>query len=155
MLLYTASFGKYASHPLGWSVFLLVIIAEGIIMSQFLENKKFEARIMLPCCVSNIVSAVAGALLSKVVNNGWMLVVWFPWVSSVDIDLNNSESFITFVTTLVGAFIFTVIIEVILNWMMMKSRGFKRVMSATVLANVISYVVACFFLYAYSFNLYE
>lgn len=155
MLLYTASFGKYASHPLGWFVILLVIIAEGIIMSQFLENKKFEPRIMFPCCVSNIVSAIAGAMLSKVVNNGWMLVIWFPWVSSVDIDINISGSFLTFITTLVGAFIVTVIIEVILNRMMIKSRRFKRVMSATVLANVISYVVACFFLYVYSFNLYE
>ena len=155
MLLFTASFGKYASQPLGWIVIGLVIIAEAIIMSQFLTHKKTNERVILPTCISNIVSGVATAFLSKVVNNGWMLVIWFPWVSSADIDLNNSQSFLTFTTTLVGAFLVTVAIEVLINWRLMKHRGFKPVMSATIFTNVVTYIVACFFLYAYSFNLYE
>ncbi len=155
MPLLTTSFGKYASLPMGWILMVLVVVAEVIIISEILSRRTFNPRILLPVSVSNIASGLAGAFVSKTLNEGWMLVVWFPWVSSVEVNPDSTESLAQFVVYFVAAFIGTLIIEVLINGLLMKSRGFKNVMRATIIANVITYLVACFILYTYSFIFYN
>jgi hypothetical protein len=155
MQLLATSFGKYASVPMGWIFMTAIVIVEAIIMSQLLSRRLLNPSIIVPVIISNIVSGAVGAFVSKAINKGWMLVIWFPWVSSVEVDVDNTESFFNFLVLFVVAFVVTVLIEVLLNEMFMKSRGFKRVMRATIIANVITYLVACFILYTYSFLFFE
>lgn len=155
MQLLATSFGKYSSLPLGWIFMAILIIGEALIMSQLLSRRMSNPTVIFPTCVSNILSALAGAMVSKAINGGWMLVVWFPWVSSVEINVDEQNSLFLFIVYIIFSFIATVFIEVILNYMMMKRRGFKRVMQATIISNIITYVVGCFALYAYSFLFYE
>ena len=137
---------------MGWILMLLVVIAEIIIVSKFLSRQTFNPRIMLPVVVSNIVSGALGAIISKLLNGGWMLVVWFPWVSSIEVNTEDTETLLAFVVYLVASFVGTVLVEVLVNGRLMKSRGFKQVMHATIIANVVTYVLACFALYSYSFS---
>ena len=95
-------------------------------MSQILSRKSLNIRIIAPVVVSNIVSGALGAAVSKAINDGWMLVVWFPWVSGVEVDTA-----------------------------LMKRRGFKNVARATMIANVVSYLLGCFVLYTYSFVFFD
>ena len=155
MQLLATSFGKYASLPMGWIFMTCIVIVEALIMSQILSRRMLNPRVLLPTIISNIVSGTVGAVVSKALNKGWMLVIWFPWVSSLEVDADNQESLFSFIVYFVAAFVGTVLIEILLNGMFMKSRGFKRVMRATIISNVITYLVACFILYTCSFIFYD
>ncbi len=155
MTLLSASFGKYAYVPLGWFFMACVILIEIIIMSKILSYRHFSFGVIIATIISNIVSGIVGAVVSKAINNGWMLVVWFPWVSSHEVDTDNPESLFNFIVFFIVALLATIIIEVVLNWLMMKKRGFKPVMRATIVSNVISTILACFVLYSYSFFFYD
>ena len=97
MTLLSASFGKYASAPLGWLFMACVIIIEIIIMSKILSYKHTSFSVVIATIISNIASGAVGAVTSSTINNGWMLVVWFPWVSSHEVDTDNPESLFNFI----------------------------------------------------------
>lgn len=156
MTLLSASFGKYASAPMGWFFMLGVVLIEILIMSKILSSRRhIILGVITATTISNIVSGAVGALISKTINNGWMLVIWFPWVSSNEVDTNNPESLFNFVVFFIASLATTIIIEVLLNWLMLRKRGFKPVMRATIVSNVISTIIACFLLYSYSFFFYD
>jgi biotin transporter BioY len=124
-------------------------------MSQILSRKSLNIRIIAPVVVSNIVSGALGAAVSKAINDGWMLVVWFPWVSGVEVDTANPESLYHLIIYFVVALVATVLVEILINGMLMKRRGFKNVARATMIANVVSYLLGCFVLYTYSFVFFD
>lgn len=154
-LLNASSFGKYASMPMGWIFMALIVILEAVIMSQILSRKSLNIRIIAPVVVSNFVSGALGAAVSKAINDGWMLVVWFPWVSGVEVDTANPESLYHLIIYFVVALVATVLVEILINGMLMKRRGFKNVARATMIANVVSYLLGCFVLYTYSFVFFD
>ena len=155
MPLLNASFGKYASMPMGWIFMASIAILEAVIMSQILSRKSLNIRIIAPVILSNIISGAIGAVVSKAINEGWMLVVWFPWVSDAEVDTANPESLYHLIVYFIAAFLATVLIEVLINGMLMKRRGFKHVARATVISNVVSYLIGCFILYTYSFVFFD
>ena len=55
----------------------------------------------------------------------------------------------------VVALVATVLVEILINGMLMKRRGFKNVARATMIANVVSYLLGCFVLYTYSFVFFD
>ncbi len=152
----SSSFGKYASMPMGWIFMAAIVLIEALVMSYVIRAKRFDTGVMLATTVSNVASAVAGSVISKVINDGWMLVVWFPWVSMVEVDTSNSDSLFEFAIYLVGAFVGTVLIELIINGLLLRRHDyFKSVAVATVISNVISYIVGCTIMYTYSFLFFE
>lgn len=123
-------------------------------MSKILSYKHTSFSVVIATIISNIASGAVGAVTSSTINNGWMLVVWFPWVSSHEVDTDNPESLFNFIVYFVVALVATILIELLLNWLMLRKRGFKPVMRATIVSNVISTIIACFLLYSYSFFFY-
>lgn len=133
-----------------------VVLIEIVIMTTILSGRRHKSlTAIIATTISNIVSGVAGALVSKAINHGWMLVVWFPWVSGKEVDTNNPESLFNFVVYFIVALAATIIIEVLLNWLMLRKKGFKPVMGATIISNIASTIVGCFLLYSYSFFFYD
>lgn len=152
----SASFGKYASMPMGWIFMVCIIILEAVVMSKILKPRKFDFGIMSSSVISNVVSGAIGAAVSKAINDGWMLIIWFPWVSQLEVDTTNTNSLFEFALYLAAAFIGTVFIEVIINSILLRRNFyFKTVMRATIITNVISYFIGCLIIYTYSFSFFD
>ena len=160
LLLNSIYFGKYAFMPIGWLFMAYVVLIEIVMMSRFLSRSKnrsfFNSRVAIATFISNLVSAIIGVCTSIAINGGRLLTVWFPWVSSREVDVTKEEQLFSFVLYIAVAFVATVIIEMIVNYLFLNSRyKFRQVMRATIIANMMSYLLACFALYYYSFFLFE
>lgn len=156
LLLNITYFGKYVSMPTGWMFMACVVALEVIVMSKLLSYTYFNFRIACAALISNVVSGIAGAYTSIAINGGRLLTVWFPWVSSHEVNVENDEELLSFVLYLAVAFVATILIELVVNRMYLKRHyEFRPVMQATILANVVSFIVGCFALYTYSFFVYD
>ncbi len=156
LLLNSTYFGKYASLPMGWLFMALLLAIEVVVMSKALANAYFVSRVAVAALISNVVSGIAGAYTSIAINGGRMLTVWLPWVSSREVNTENEEELLSFFLYFALAFVFTVIIELIVNSLFLKKHyGFSPVMRATTIANVVSFMVGSMALYSYSFTFFD
>ncbi len=156
LLLNSAYFGKYASLPMGWIFMACLLAIEIVVMSQFLERSYFNLRIAFVALVSNVASGLAGAYTSLALNGGRLLTVWFPWVSSNEVNVSRDEELLGFVLYFAASFVATVIIELVVNSVFLKRRyEFSPVVRATIIANVLSFMLGSFVLYTHSFFFYD
>ena len=142
MLFLNVSFGLFAFLPEGWLFMAFVITMEAFIMSFFLSRKKFEKRISIATTTSNIISGIIGIMASLLLNGGWWLVVWFPWVSSHEVKVHNTTELTGLLIYYVVAMILSVLIEMLINHLILRTRySFKSTFKATLIANASSYVL--------------
>lgn len=153
MILLNVSFGIFAFLPQGWIFMAFVMFIESLILSKFFEQKWFDKQIYGITFLTNIISGIIGIIASMKLNGGWWLVVWFPWVSNNEVDTTNPEA-LKWLYILYGcAFLLTIIIETLTNWLFLKKRyATKRILTVTLTANTVSYLIGTFVLYAYSFG---
>lgn len=153
MTLLNVSFGIFAFMPLGWLFMAFVILLEGFAMTRMLMPKWFSAKIFRITVWTNMISGIFGIIISLLLNGGWYLVVWFPWVSEHEIDLTRNGSLQFLAIYYAAAFILTLIIEILTNILFLRKTYLTRkIITATIIANVISYVAGTLALYSYSFN---
>lgn len=142
MLPLNVSFGIYAFLPMGWLFMAFIILGEAFLMSRCLVRKKFDKKIYLSATVSNIVSGVLGIITTMALNGGWWLVVWFPWVSSHEVDIHSRQEALALALYYIVALILSVLIELFVNWLMLqKQYPFKKTFRATLIANAFSYIL--------------
>jgi hypothetical protein len=142
MLPLDVSFGIFAFLPAGWFFMALVIFGEAVLMSRYLTKKNFNSRVYQSAAVSNIASGAIGIIISIVLNGGWWLVVWFPWVSSNEVDVHSSQQLWFLVVYYVVALILSVLIELLVNHLILRKQyPFKKTLHATLLANAASYLL--------------
>jgi len=111
-------------------------------MSFFLSRKKFEKRISIAATTSNIINGIIGIMASLLLNGGWWLVVWFPWVSSHEVNVHNTTELTGLLIYYVVAMILSVLIEMLINHLILRTRySFKSTLKATLIANASSYVL--------------
>ncbi len=136
------SFGIYAFLPMGWLFMAFIILGEAFLMSRYLVRKKFDKKIYLSATVSNIVSGAIGIITTMALNGGWWLVVWFPWVSSHEVDIHSRQEALALVIYYIVALILSVLIELFVNWLMLRKQyPPKRILRATLIANAFSYIL--------------
>ena len=153
MILLDVSFGIFAFLPQGWLFMAFVILIECLIMTKMLNQNWFDKRIYGITALSNVISGATGIIISMILNGGWYLVVWFPWVSSNEINLSNSESLKALIIFYVCAFILSIIIESLINWLFLRKRfRTNRILITTIIANIVSYAIGSIVLYSYSFR---
>lgn len=141
---------------MGWLFMACLLVIEIIVMSQILGRKYFIGRVAYAAFISNLVSGLIGAYTSIAINGGRMLTVWFPWVSSREVDLSKDEALFSFVLYYAVAFVATILIELLVNSLFLKKRyEFRPVMRATIIANVVSFLLGSFVLYTYSFIFFD
>lgn len=156
IFLNTAYFGKYASLPMGWLFMACLVAIEIVVMSQILDHAYFKSKIAFSALMSNAVSGIIGAYTSIAISGGRLFTVWFPWVSSKEVEPSNDEELFSFFLYFACAFVATVIVELIVNSLFLKKRyEFRPVMRATIIANVVSFLLGSFVLYSYSFFFYD
>ena len=127
---------------MGWVFMAFIILAEAFLMTRYLTSLRFNKKIYLSAAVSNVVSGAVGITASMALNGGWWLVVWFPWVSSNEVDIHSPQQVWGLVIYYVVALILSVLIELLVNWLMLrKQHPFKGILRATLLANAASYAL--------------
>lgn len=142
MLPLNVSFGIYAFLPMGWLFMAGIILGEAFLMSRYLVRKKFDKKIYSSATVSNIVSGALGIITTMALNGGWWLVVWFPWVSSHEVDIHSRQEALALVIYYIVALILSVLIELFVNWLMLRKQyPPKRILRATLIANAFSYIL--------------
>lgn len=154
MITLDVSFGIFAFLPQGWIFMAFVIFCECYLISKLLTAKWVNKRIYWVVAGSNITSGLVGIVTSMLLNGGWYLVVWFPWVSSHEINIHNKEALRALVIFYLVAFVVSIAIETIFNLLFLKKVYMvKRIIWATVIANIVTYLVGTLVLYSYSFGL--
>ncbi len=152
MMIGNVSFGIYAFMPQGWLFMITIILLESLIVAKYLNGKYYELRTYKNIGISNGVSGLTGIIISVMLNGGWILVVWFPWVSKNEVrtdDVNNIYGLAIFYSL---ALILSVLIELAINRRLFKEHDRKNVYKATLIANLTSYLLGTLALYGYSFN---
>ena len=150
MIILNVSFGIYAFLPQGWIFMVAIILIECIGLSYFLTKKVKNKKIYNTVIISNTVSGLVGIIGSMILNGGWWLVVWLPWVSSNEVSSKNGLK--TFMIYYVIAFLLTIIIEGIVNCLMLKKEYSRtQILKMTLLVNCLSYLIGSLAMYTYSF----
>jgi hypothetical protein len=153
MTLLNVSFGIFAFTPLGWLFMAFVILFEGLLVTRLLLSKWFDIRIYRVTAWTNIISGIIGIIISILLNGGWYLVVWFPWVSEHEINLTRDGSLQFLIIYYAAAFALTLIIETLTNILFLRKQyPTKKIFKTTVIANILSYAVGTIVLYSYSFR---
>jgi hypothetical protein len=153
MILLDVSFGIFAFLPQGWLFMAFVIMLECLVITRLLLPKWFDKKIYGITALTNVVSGLFGIIISMALNGGWYLVVWFPWVSSNEINPSNKEALNELIIFYAAAFVLTLIIETITNILFLRKHYVtKKIIKATVIANILSYAVGTIVLYSYSFR---
>ncbi len=132
---------------------ILIILLEAWLMSRWLCKKRLDQRITGTAFLSNFISGLTGIITTLILNGGWILVVWFPWVSTHEIDISSSDSLLVFCFIYLIAFVLSVFIETLINWLMLRKHySTRQILKSTLLANIASYLLGSLILYAISFG---
>ena len=130
---------------------MLVIILIECLMASYLLVKVCHSRnIYLAVTVSNLISGILGIIGSFLLNGGWWIVVWFPWVSKREV--RGPEGFKALVIFYAIVFVLTLIIEGLVNYFMLKKSFPKsKILGMTLGVNLASYALGSLAMYSYSF----
>jgi hypothetical protein len=152
-LLLDVSFGIFAFMPQGWLFMAFVILIECLTMTRVLLPRSFDKKIFVVTTLANVISGVVGIAISIALNGGWWLVVWLPWVSKHEVDLSSRPEWHALIIYYVIAFLLTLIIEMGINVPLLR-RGYaiRKIVEATILANILSYLAGSVILYSMSFS---
>jgi hypothetical protein len=138
--------------PQGWLFMAFVIFIESLLLTKFLNHCWFSKRIYTVTTITNVISGIVGIIISMALNGGWWLVVWFPWVGNNEVD-TNFEGLKWLSIFYISAFVLTIIIEMILNYLFLRKQyKRKKILISTLIANIISYFIGTIVLYSYSFS---
>ena len=152
-ILLNVSFGIFAFLPEGWLFMILVMLLESFIMSELLCRRVMNGKITAVVFFSNFISGLLGIITTLSLNGGWMLVVWFPWVSSHEIDLSMPNALTGLVVFYLIAFVLSVLIEELINCTILSEKyPVRKILWTTLLANVASYLLGSIAMYSYSFS---
>ena len=153
MTIVNVSFGIFAFLPQGWLFMAFVILFEWLLVSKLLTNRWDNLKIFIAVTASNAVSGIAGIITSLWLNGGWYLVVWFPWISSNELDVHNNKAVQNMVIFYLAAFVFSIFIETIINvFFLRKEYKTGKIIKITLLANIATYTIGSFVMYSYSFR---
>jgi hypothetical protein len=153
-ILANVSFGIFAFTPPGWAFMAVIIVLEVLVVSHYLSGVWWQRKSAIATVTANLISGAIGIVLSLLLNGGWWLVVWMPWVSSKEVEFPRQA--IELSIFYVAAFVLSVVIEGGIGQLMLKSKfDKKQIWRAFLTANVASYILGSFALYAYSFVLWR
>lgn len=128
--------------PQGWVFMLLIILLEACVMSRVLLKQWLSNDIFTSTLASNLASGIVGIVISMILTGGWWLVVWFPWVSSHEVDIHNSMALLGLIAYYVVAMVLSVLIEWGLNHVILRKKYLARsILNATLWANAASYAL--------------
>ena len=149
--LYNVSFGILLLLPPGWIIILLTLLIESLIISKILNKRYYNKRIYIVIIVSNLISGAIGFVGSLLLNGGWWLVTWFPWVSNNEVRSSQLLEFVIYFAIVISL---TFIIEILVNILCLKKYyGIKAITKASIIANMVTNFTIIVLMYTYSFGI--
>lgn len=148
-MILNVSFGIFALLPQGWIFMTIIILLECFILSYLTTKLRYDKLIYSTIFISNFLSGLVGFGISILLNGGWWLVVWFPWVSNHEVGENDFNELMIYYGC---AFVLTLFIEGLINYLFLrKTYSSSKILYYTLLINIISYTFGSIALYSYSF----
>lgn len=148
-MILNVSFGIFALLPQGWIFMTIIILLECVILSYLTTKFRYDKLIYSTIFISNFLSGLVGFGISILLNGGWWLVVWFPWVSNHEVGENAFNELMIYYGC---AFVLTLLIEGLINYLFLrKTYPSSKILYYTLLINIISYTFGSIALYSYSF----
>lgn len=124
-----------------------VILCEAFILSKYLTHKRYDKKIYLTELLSNMVSGIAGIITTLYLNGGWWLVMWFPWVTSHEVNVREHKEVFWLIIYYVVAFILSLLIEWGINHLCLRKRyESQAIFRGTLRANIVTYAIGAFLL---------
>lgn len=155
-LLLNVTFGILAFMPVGWLFMACIIFLECWLASGYLSHKSINRRVCLAILAGNLTSGILGILTTLTFTGGWIIVVWFPWVSAHEIQLETGNEIFSFALYYIIAFILSVLIEGAVNWILLRKKyRVVQILRCTFWTNAGSYIFGSFIMYGYSFNVLQ
>jgi len=153
-LIGNVSFGIYALMPHGWAFMVAIILLEIAVTSRVLTGVWWKKEMAWPVTAANVASGALGFGASLFLNGGWWLVVWMPWVSPHEVNLETQITVISLYY--LGAFVVSVATEAFVEHLMLRRAfGGRKVWLACVSGNAASYLLGGLLLYSWSFGLWQ
>jgi hypothetical protein len=152
MLIANVSFGIMVLHPIGWLMMFCVIALEALVGAKLCAGTWYAPRLWRVTAGANLASGIVGMVLSTVLQGGWWLVFWIPWVSRKELAWPAQAG--AFMLYYFLAFALSVLVEgAIQSWMHRGLYSARTVWRCTIVANVVSYAVFTGVLYSWSFRI--
>jgi hypothetical protein len=136
-VLCNVSFGILAFHPLGWGLMLLVVCLEGFLLSRTLPASPGRSY-FYTSLAANGVSGVFGFVASMILNGGWWLVVWVPWVTAYEA---SREQWKYLAIYMAAAYASSVLLESLVVRMLLRQVKFRRILAAQAFTNLVSSIL--------------
>ncbi|MEL6639079.1 MAG: hypothetical protein AAFW73_12945 [Bacteroidota bacterium] len=150
MMTLNVSFGILAFMPQGWLFMLVIVVIEGLLLSRLLTDRWADFEVCLTVFIANVVSGLVGIIASLLLNGGWWLVVWFPWVSKHEV--GTGEGLVWLAVVYLVAFVWSVLIEAWVNGRNLRGTyAWREVVAQTWRINAVSYLVGSLAMYGYGF----
>ena len=151
-MLLNVSFGIYAFMPQGWIFMSVIVLLECLVASKVLTKRWLTKKISSSIIYSNLISGIIGISVTMLLNGGWALVVWFPWIGRHEFDLTQPGMLTTLIIFYLIAFALTLIFEIATNILFLRKQfSTKQIIKATLMANIVSYAVGSIALYSFTF----
>lgn len=126
---------------------MLIILLETFIMNWVLGKKWIEMSVFVSALAANGVSGIVGIIISMLLNGGWWLVVWFPWVTSHEVDVHEHKALISLIIYYLAAMVISVLIEWGINHVILRKKyPARKIFKATLCANAASYAIGAILL---------
>lgn len=135
--IFRVSFRQYFWTPLPFIFLLLIALLEGCIASQLLKREVFNKHIIITFLISNITGYFVEYFLSVLLNGGFTLLVWVPWVKII-----GTKDLFVYAISFPIIFIVTLLVEGLMNWLLLtETYSLSKIFKATFLTNFISLII--------------
>lgn len=147
------SFGILALTPYGWLFMLAIIALEILVLSRTAMHRWWSAPAAWAAIIANGISGIVGFGVSLVLNGGWWLVVWMPWVSRNEVNWTDGATRQAIIQYYVAAFFLSVLIEIGWERFIIGNKAPARlVWRGCIFGNILSYLLGSVALYSVGFG---
>lgn len=137
---------QFLPYPIGFAFLFFVLIAESALISRLLSRTVYDKKIWTTIIISNLLTTLLGLVIYK--QPAGLLSY-----TSVD-SYSGVLLFDRAVNTFITSFLITLAVELPFNvWRMHKFYPIKNILSYSLLANLLTYLVAVLIYLVYANNL--
>jgi len=145
------NFNEYFWTPYSFIILIIIGVFEGAIASKIIKDKLFNTRIILAILISNIIGYFAQYYFSILLNGGYHLFVWIPWIKIIrEYDLFDYIISFPLILTV------TILIESFCNWIILRKfyKG-RLILKTTFWINIMSWIILIIVINCIVFNVIE
>jgi len=145
------NFNQYFWTPYPFIILSLIVLIKGFVASRIIQKSIFVKQIVLTILISSVTSYVLEYLFSLVLNDGFNLLVWIPWVKVIE-RIVFFDYLISFPLIFIGTFL----IESLVNWILLRKKyNWKVIIKTTFLLDMITIILLVITINFIAFNLID